>query len=547
MMMLKEVLLNAFPLANNSLDLVVLKKQNQTVINLSISDGKIKKYEHLSLDIEFEYSIVKWRNFDYKWVDTSRRRIANYYSPKCLVLDNGFKVVGGSTIGVWEFNSKFPTKLKWIIHDAFLTPLVKYDRNNQVIWFASLFDLPQFLSLKLLYTQKSFPEFSRSPVPFSAILTFTDHCDFDTDVTLEKQRELFRKYNIPVTKGFFLYHYSKRKNNVSWERQKDLLTKWLTDGHELCHHSLTQSIRSSKDKALDELKMIIHEGLNCVTWIDHGYQPYNFTKLNGDVAEKDKWAGILKQAGIKNLWNYLDTGTSGRGLINQLDYEAFQFKNYLRNALHLKGKRGLQFFIRSYYLYFASASSKKVYFDFVKTVKRKEFRNGLRSFAVFFRVSILFLLSLLNLLNWRSKRNRVTQWGKYAPVFFKANVQGKRFNVFQTLEVHDFNQTFSPQNIKHFIEGHGVCLAHTYFSVLDKHLDGRIFKNCDGEFMPGIIKVFERLHQQVMDEKLWIGQLKDVADYFDQFEQIYFDIDDDGNINHHVKNADSQIYFKYTD
>ena len=58
-------------------------------------------------------------------------------------------------------------------------------------------------------------------------------------------------------------------------------------------------------------------------WIDHGFQPYNFSlfkknEINPEVYEKN-----LKEKGISILWNYIDSGTSTAGVINQMNPDQF--------------------------------------------------------------------------------------------------------------------------------------------------------------------------------------------------------------------------------
>ena len=94
-------------------------------------------------------------------------------------------------------------------------------------------------TIALLFSKKSGVEFSRSKIPFSAVACFTDHCDFDTLQNLKIQRELFKTCNIKITKGFFLNNYSKREN-ASYEENKEELDFWKKYGHELAYHSLSQ-------------------------------------------------------------------------------------------------------------------------------------------------------------------------------------------------------------------------------------------------------------------------------------------------------------------
>ena len=144
-----------------------------------------------------------------------------------------------------------------------MTPFLQYNSDNTKV-FLENFKFKSDLFLKLLFTKKKVPEFSRSKIPFVATFCFTDHCDFDSLLLIQKQRELFKELNIKTTKGFFLKHFSKRKNNISFENEESELKKWNEDGHELAYHSLTQSIRNRKE-AIREFKNFIPPQKNITT------------------------------------------------------------------------------------------------------------------------------------------------------------------------------------------------------------------------------------------------------------------------------------------
>jgi hypothetical protein len=243
---------------------------------ISIESKEVLKLEYLHLQITFEDEICKWRNFDYTWVDITKDRTSNDLSPKIIILKNTLKVLPSKNIGQWEVNPKKKNKIVWKLIDKSLNSRVSFDENNIKTYVSNPQLLKKKLELTLLFTKKKAPEVSRSKIPFSSIFCFTDHCDFDSELLLEKQRLFFKELDIITTKGFFLNHFSKRSFNTSFEKEKDEFDKWLKDGHELAYHSLTQSIRESKEAEKEFIKFK-QPSKEIVTWIDHGFQPYNLS------------------------------------------------------------------------------------------------------------------------------------------------------------------------------------------------------------------------------------------------------------------------------
>ena len=101
---------------------------------------------------------------------------------------------------------------------------------------------------------------------------------------------------ISITKGFFLNHFSKRSDNASWQNESDEFKKWVADGHELAYHSLSQSIKSKEESVTDFVNF--KSVANTVTWIDHGYQPYNFSLIeNTKIVSQNTYFEKLNSEG----------------------------------------------------------------------------------------------------------------------------------------------------------------------------------------------------------------------------------------------------------
>ena len=153
---------------------------------------------------------------------------------------------------------------------------------------------------------------------FSAIICFTDHCDFDTAENLKIQLYFFNENHIKITKGFFLNHFSKRADNASYENESEILDLWRNSGHELCYHSLSQSIKSSEE-SLSEFLNFEPPFSDVNVWIDHGFQPYNFSFYKKFGIDDKLFEDKLINKNINVLWNYIDSGTATNGIINQLN------------------------------------------------------------------------------------------------------------------------------------------------------------------------------------------------------------------------------------
>ena len=79
------------------------------------------------------------------------------------------------------------------------------------------------------------------------------------------------------------------------------------------------------------------------TWIDHGYQPYNFSLYDNHQIDSSEFSLNLKKKNISILWNYIDSGTATIGVINQLNRADFTLNSYLKGIKDhaLKDKFGM--------------------------------------------------------------------------------------------------------------------------------------------------------------------------------------------------------------
>ncbi len=481
--------------------------------------------------IEFSSSIVSFRNHDYTWVNLSQGRIANDFSPKAIRLQNGLYVQANCNFGIWEVNSKNSKQLLWRFNPEFAAPITQYsnENNTKKIVSASV-DFNFSEELALLISDKGIIELSRSPIPFSAIACFTDHCDFDTPENLKVQRKFFKENGIRITKGFFLNHFSKREQNASYERDKAELGQWIDDGHELCYHSLTQSIRKETD-AFNEFQNFIPPFTNCSVWIDHGFQPYNFSLYQKNKIAPDSFEATLLEKNIATLWNYIDAGIATKGVLNQLNANQFNLQNYYQSLKGFSFSKRMSALLKSVIFHYDNEEHRiRNYIETVTCVKtllnKKDFRVLFKLIKNAFPIAILFLKVMLT---WNSAKKSTFKAAKYSPIFFKHKINIKDFTLFQTIEMVDFKLALAPTNIDDLINESGLFIAHTYFSVNSNKYSGRLL-NLDITLNENVVSNFDYLAQRIEDKSIWNPTLSELITYYNKYQNTYFDMDKNGVI-----------------
>ena len=139
---------------------------------IELSNNWLKK-ESFSIQIEFKNKIVSFRNHDYQWVKIDKKRIANWYAPKIIRLDNDQLVQANQNLGIWEVNNKKPNTLLWHFNPKNAKPIINYDANNHKHIIQSITKNVFKESLALLFPSQHGIEVSRSKIPFSAIVKLT--------------------------------------------------------------------------------------------------------------------------------------------------------------------------------------------------------------------------------------------------------------------------------------------------------------------------------------------------------------------------------------
>lgn len=481
------------------------------------------------IEFVFQNPIKNFRNHDYTWVDCKKDRIATEFSPKIIKLSNDILVQANVNHGIWEVKKKFPKSLFWRFNPENAYPIVNYvgDKNEKKVISAEV-KIDFKTKLELLFPKQAL-EISRSKIPFSAIACFTDHCDFDTLENLKTQRAFFKKHEIKVTKGFFLNHFSKREDNASYERNSEELNKWRDDGHELCYHSLSQSIKS-EDESFNDFENFQPPYSDIPTWIDHGYQPYNLSLYNKNNKTDSYFSETMKEKGIQILWNYIDSGTSTKGVINQINLEHFTLKSFLKGIKKESFISKVGHFFKAIIFHYYSDIKTVYYIDFTIAIKNIIYKKQIKSFIPLFSNGFkLFFPFLKTVLSWNSSKNQTFRNAKYTPLFFSVEINNQTFTIFQTLEMIDFNASLSEENIDNLIREKGVFIAHTYFSAPMPYQKGRLLKN-ETEINPIVIEQIKLLSNAIKDNKIWNPTLKELVEYLGELEKVKFDIDENQSI-----------------
>lgn len=487
----------------------------------------IEKSKATSFDIEFVFQnpVQYFRNHDYTWVDCKKDRIATEFSPKIIRLSNDILVQANVNLGIWEVKKKYPKSLFWKFNPENAYPIVNYVGNkNEKKVISTDVKIDFETKFELLFPKQAL-EISRSKIPFSAIACFTDHCDFDTLENLKTQRAFFKKHEIKVTKGFFLNHFSKREDNASFERNSEELNKWREDGHELCYHSLSQSIKNDEE-SFNDFENFKPPFSDISTWIDHGYQPYNLSLYNKNNKTEIYFSETMKEKGIQILWNYIDSGTSTKGVINQMNPEHFTLKSFLKGIKNESFISKLGHFFKAIIFHSYSDIKTVYYIDFTIAIKNIVYKKQIKSLIPFLSNGFkLFLPFMKTILSWNRSKNQTFKNAKYAPLFFPVKIGNQTFTIFQTIEMIDFNTSLSEENINQLVKEKGIFIAHTYFSAPMPYQKGRLLIN-DTEINPIAIKELNLLSKAIEKHKIWNPTLKELVEYLGKFGKVKFDINE---------------------
>lgn len=482
------------------------------------------------LDIEFTERIASWRYLDYTWkTPGAKKLVANSHSPKILKLEAGRTVVANNPSGCWEYQPD-TGGLRWYFYHPMLSPTMVYDQNDQRHFLSSqVIKKGTILQNGLISSHGKVEEWARTPMGFQPIVCFTDHSDFDTQSNLQIQRSLFSSLGIKVTKGFFLYDYTHKSENASFESadsRKELL-RWDHDGHELAYHALSQSYRGDQSEMeFQEFKS--PEGVRQVTcYIDHGFHPYNYTKQK--LGDWTLWYAHMYGKGVRLIWSYIDSGEGNLFTVNQLNPEGFTLNAMLKSSRFFKAKglkRSRKTDFRNFLMYGMPENVLRTSKFLKGSLEAFRSKPGLKSMGSLAENLTELTTNLINPETIRSikrKGKEIFDVNRFGTVFFKAcNQQTTDIRVFQTLSVRDFDVVFSEEALENLQRESGLMIAHTYFSYTGENHEGRIFKNDSGEIRSEAKSALERLAKKIQAGQIWNPTITELSQYFLKFDSISY-------------------------
>lgn len=499
-------------------------------IDFDLLFSKEVEVSQVVLEVTFQEPIVEWRYLDYTWRQVSKSAwVAPVHSPKVLRLNNGYLVVAQKNKGCWQYKPQSGTLLWYFIHPN-LAPTLVYDSLDRRVFLQSQ-EIARGTSIQtgLIWTRGTIEEWARTPEGFVPTICFTDHSDFDTLQNLRVQRDFFSSLGIKVTKGFFLYDYTHKDENASFEDQESKieLIQWKEDGHELAYHALSQSYRGEISDEEFQSFECPHEIAPVNTYIDHGFHPYNYTQQQ--LGNWEDWYKHMQSKGIERLWTYVDAGEAHYFNLNQLNPEGYTLKKMEQSA-KLARKKG-------------KARSKLTDFRnfLMYGVPESVLREG-----KFFGAALLGLSSKINLSNLKKggisgfrflgeivkpsnlsetifRIRHIFPVNQFSPLFFfSPNQKSTQFKSFQTLAVRDFDIAFSEEAIDTLLRENGALIAHTYFAYLGVNHPGRLFEDRSWTIRKDAREGFERLSKLIKERKIWNPTLREMEEFHRQFEGIEY-------------------------
>lgn len=492
--------------------------------------------------IEFTSAIKQVRLPSYTWGNVSKETIIPEYSNKILQLKNGLYIQSETPVGIWQLSNKEPTTLYWKFNPDGANQIVKYKGKHNYKHTENVnYTFLNNFSLKLVCSYDGAIEISRSKIPFSSIMCLTDHCDFDTLELLEKQRAFFKEKNIKTTKGFFLNHFSKRKDNASWENDSEELKKWIKDGHELCYHSLSQSIKAV-DESFSDFRSFIPPAF-IPTWIDHGYQPYNLSLFEKEGLLAHDYSEAIKDKNIQILWNYIDSGTATRGVINQLNTNDFTLKSFCQGIKNESFKTRISLLIKNSIVHFYNNEKlTRNYNQLASNFKKVNKTKSPKDFFKFIKTSFAVLIPLFKIaLLWKNYNKKVYPQAKYSPIFFEHQIADNKIIIFQTLELLDFINSFEKNSIDKLINENGLFIGHTYFAVQLSYHEGRLF-NDKNEINQKVSDNFNYLASKIREQKIWNPTLIELVGYWKKFKNTKLIVNSNNRI---VVSEDCDLPFRF--
>lgn len=507
-------------------------------IDFSLEVLETVEVSQIYLDIQFQEPIQFWRYLDYTWrIVGSESLLANSHSPKLVKLQSGLKVLGKNTTGCWEYLPEIQG-IRWYLYHPMLSPTMVYNTKDERVFLESqIIEAGVKYDFGLVWTEGAVPEWARTPLGFVPTVVFTDHSDFDTLSNLKVQRAFFKQVGIKVTKGFFLYDYTHKEENASFEEaeSRQELIEWEKEGHELAYHALSQSYRIPQSEQEFQVFESPKELTQVDTYIDHGFHPYNYTKQA--LGNWGEWYRHMAKKGIRRIWTYVDAGEAHMLNANQIDPLNFTWgkmkeSTQLANKIGIKRKNVTA--LRNFLMYGVSETvlrQGKVLGGKFSYLKNKP---GISSISQFLASGANFFLEVLKPKNIREQVNKskeVFPVNRFGTLFFRSPNQSKtQLTSFQTLAVRDYDQAFSEFSIQRLLQSSGVMIAHTYFAYTGLNHEGRLFENATWKIREEAKEGFQRLGNLVSAKQLWNPTLREMHLFYEEIENLEYSFQGDSLI-----------------
>jgi hypothetical protein len=253
------------------------------------------------------------------------------------------------------------------------------------------------------------------------------------------------------------------------------------------------------------------------------------------------FAGNLGRKNISTLWNYIDSGTAAKGVINQLNPEDFTLARFAAGISGSLARRA-QILVKAVMFHHYADDAlvdayKKTAGSFKQLTRSKKpaaLANFCRNlFAAGWPVAKVFA-------GWPLYAKRTFRLATYAPILFNHTIAGRKFWIFQTIEMVDFSSALSKDNLDRLISESGLFIAHTYFSVPHAYHTGRMIRN--GKVDSAVADNFMYLGHMAAAGKIWNPTLGELRDYLAGFDDIVLDVDADG---HTIVQAPAGLHYRY--
>ncbi len=305
---------------------------------------------------------------------------------------------------------------------------------------------------------------------------------------------------------------------------------WKKDGHELCYHSLSQSIKSNEESKCD-FKNFIKPLNEIPVWIDHGFQPYNLSFFKNNGLTPLEFESVLDKNNITTLWNYIDCGIASKGVINQFNSKQFNLTTYWKSINKFSFKVKIVKLIKAIIFHHDNNKNRvRNYIDSISAIRnlvRK--KNPLEFLNFIINIVPVVVIVSKSLITWNFIKNKPFKVAQYAPILFNHKIVNKTFYVFQTIEMVDFISGLSKRNTDLLIKENGLFIAHTYFSVDMKHHQGKLFKD-KNTLDENVVANFEYLSNRIKENKIWNPTLSQLVVQLNDFKNVVFDVDEKGTI-----------------